>query len=95
MPCTDMTPPPPAMHCDNRWPFTPSVSLRLLLSFTPGGEDRLADPSDVADLRAALPHGVLVSEVHVGRYEHMDFIWGQDAASTLYGQLAMEMMKLT
>ena len=54
----------------------------------------MADPSDVGDLRAELAHGVLVSEVHVERYEHMDFTWGRDVTSTLYGQLTEELMKV-
>ena len=44
----------------------------------------MSDPLDVEFLREALSAGVVRREVHVEEYEHLDFVWGDDANRRLY-----------
>ncbi|XP_033107834.1 gastric triacylglycerol lipase-like [Anneissia japonica] len=47
-----------------------------------GGEDWLADPTDVSNLIPKLKN--VVRNLKIKDYDHMDFIWGMDAAVRLY-----------
>lgn len=49
-----------------------------------GGRDKLADPEDVRTLAAALAPGVVVHAHQEPGYEHMDFVWGNDAHLRVY-----------
>lgn len=52
-----------------------------------GGQDKLADPEDVATLAAALPRGTVVYARQEPSYQHVDFTWGVDAAQKIYPDL--------
>ncbi|EDO29518.1 predicted protein [Nematostella vectensis] len=47
-----------------------------------GGHDVLADPTDVKDLLAKLPHQMY--NKYLPTWDHLDFIWALDAASLVY-----------
>lgn len=44
----------------------------------------MADPTDVEYLREVLSRGVVQKEVHVEQYQHLDFVWGENADRLLY-----------
>ena len=48
-----------------------------------GGHDWLADPKDVAGLISKI-QGVMKNHINISYYEHLDFIWGIDAATQVY-----------
>jgi lysosomal acid lipase/cholesteryl ester hydrolase len=50
-----------------------------------GSNDWLADPHDVTLLAKALPNVVHIEEIP--KWEHLDFIWGLDAARLVYKPL--------
>jgi len=52
-----------------------------------GGKDKLADPTDVSRLIDELNPNVIKYSTQIGYYEHMDFVWGLDAAIQLYPQV--------
>ncbi len=49
-----------------------------------GGRDKLADPEDVRELAASLAPGVVVHAHQEPDYEHMEFVWGNDARLRVY-----------
>ena len=48
-----------------------------------GSKDWLADPQDVAALIPKI-QGVIKKHINIPYYEHLDFIWGIDAATKVY-----------
>jgi len=50
-----------------------------------GGNDILADPTDVQSLLKQLPN--VYRHVNISYYEHLDFIWAMDAAATCYNDI--------
>lgn len=50
-----------------------------------GGNDILADPIDVQSLLKQLPN--VYRHVNISYYEHLDFIWAMDAATTCYNDI--------
>ena len=52
-----------------------------------GGRDKLADPTDVRALAAALLPGVVVAAHEEPSYEHMDFCWGDNAHELVYSRV--------
>ncbi|KIY93101.1 triacylglycerol lipase [Monoraphidium neglectum] len=57
------------------------------LALFTGGEDRLADPADVALLLSRLPRGRIVKWHNDADYEHLDYIWGENAHKRVYAQV--------
>ena len=53
--------------------------------------DWLADPVDVQFLRKNLPN--IVDDVYVADWNHLDFIWGINAAETIYYKMIALMRK--
>ena len=58
-----------------------------------GGQDWLADPTDVELLIPQLSD-VLRENVELKDYDHMDFIWGMDAAQRVYQPIMEEIRKM-
>jgi hypothetical protein len=58
--------------------------LLLLLLLVAGGEDRLADPRDLELMLKVLPSRRILLHQHFPDYEHLDFIWGINAAHRVY-----------
>ncbi|XP_031565885.1 gastric triacylglycerol lipase-like [Actinia tenebrosa] len=46
--------------------------------------DVLADPKDVKSLMAKLPHKIYLGNKYIKEWEHLDFVWGMDAATEVY-----------
>ncbi|XP_065062854.1 lysosomal acid lipase/cholesteryl ester hydrolase-like [Rhopilema esculentum] len=56
-----------------------------------GGQDWLADPQDVKWLMSQVPH--LIKHRMIAKYNHLDFIWGEDAHSKVYHSIIRTMAK--
>lgn len=56
-----------------------------------GGNDWLADPTDVAELIPKIK-SVTIYDKNIPQYEHLDFLWGLDAATDVYEE-AIAIMK--
>lgn len=57
-----------------------------------GNNDWLADPQDVQSLTPKISN-VLKGVVNIPYYEHLDFIWGIDAANKVYTVIIDEIKK--
>jgi len=57
-----------------------------------GGNDWLADPDDVKVLMKILPKKWYDKYLEV--WEHLDFIWGLDAAPLVYDDIAKKIIKM-
>ncbi|XP_033107826.1 lysosomal acid lipase/cholesteryl ester hydrolase-like [Anneissia japonica] len=64
---------PPLYSVDN---------MEVPVALYSGGEDWLADPTDVDDVTPRLKN--VVRNLRLQDYDHLDFVWGMDAASRLY-----------
>ncbi|KAL5475602.1 hypothetical protein EMCRGX_G025434 [Ephydatia muelleri] len=75
-------------------PTPPSYNVTELtvptMLFT-GGNDWLADPTDVAELIPKIK-SVTIYDKNIPQYEHLDFLWGLDAATDVYEE-AIAIMK--
>jgi len=56
-----------------------------------GGHDWLADPKDVKWLVNQIPH--LLNHKIIPKYNHLDFIWGEDANRMVYGGIMRTIAK--
>ena len=71
-------------------PQNPSPSynvteLKVPIALFTGGKDWLADPQDVAGLIPLLNStGKLLYHKNIDYYNHLDFVWGMDAAVKIY-----------
>lgn len=53
-----------------------------------GTKDWLADPKDVAELLPILnATGHLIFHKNIDYYDHLDFIWGVNAATVIYSDI--------
>jgi lysosomal acid lipase/cholesteryl ester hydrolase len=64
------------MHVDVTEPFFCCTAA--------GSKDRLGDPADTLLLLYSLPRKLVFSWHHEPDYEHLDFIWGINAATKIY-----------
>lgn len=58
-----------------------------------GGQDWLADPRDVKRLITRLPQNKVMYNKEIKPWQHLDFIWGLDAAKLVYCDVAKHIKK--
>lgn len=59
--------------------------LKVPIAMFTGSNDWLADPRDVAQLLPIVnATGELIYHKNIDYYDHLDFIWGMDAAKVVY-----------
>ena len=61
-----------------------SALVGVPLAVFSGTPDKLADPTDVDALLAALPAGSVVYRQREATFEHIDFTWGVQASEAIY-----------
>ncbi|XP_068957763.1 gastric triacylglycerol lipase-like [Petaurus breviceps papuanus] len=71
-------------------PFYRTEDMRVPTFLWSGGNDWLTPPKDVENLLQQLPN--LKYHKMIPSYNHLDFIWGMDAAQQIYNEL-IEIMK--
>ncbi|XP_019636346.1 PREDICTED: gastric triacylglycerol lipase-like [Branchiostoma belcheri] len=59
-----------------------ATNVKLPVAMFSGGHDSLADPKDVVKLEGELPN--ITTKTVLPEWEHLDFIWGMDAARRCY-----------
>jgi len=52
-----------------------------------GGNDVLADPTDVAQILEQLPSKLVTYYESIPQYSHLDFVWGLDAHKLVYAKI--------
>ncbi|BHF74484.1 hypothetical protein SprV_0501757000 [Sparganum proliferum] len=52
-----------------------------------GGDDWLATPPDVRNLLVELPRRTYIRDMYLPYYNHLDFVWGLDAARVIYSDI--------
>ena len=80
-------PPPPPYLSLSTQSSPPAYNVSQLTVQTAlfyGEKDWLADPQDVHQLINTLPPDVFFFKKNITFYDHLDFIWGVDAASEVY-----------
>eukprot|EP00163_Fabomonas_tropica_P012961 TRINITY_DN24371_c0_g1_i1.p1 TRINITY_DN24371_c0_g1~~TRINITY_DN24371_c0_g1_i1.p1 ORF type:complete len:139 (+),score=39.25 TRINITY_DN24371_c0_g1_i1:23-418(+) len=63
-------------------PQYPLGDITVPVALFSGGNDDLADPTDVGLLQQQLPPGFYQN--YQEDYEHMDFVWGENAYKDIY-----------
>ncbi|CEO95340.1 Lipase [Plasmodiophora brassicae] len=58
--------------------------IKVPMAFFTGGNDALSDPVDVRATMSALDPAKIVFSTGIPYYDHIDFIWGLDAADLVY-----------
>jgi len=58
-----------------------------------GGNDYLADPTDVEYIFSQIQNETLVYKKYIPDYNHVDFIWAKDANEQIYNDVVMLMKK--
>eukprot|EP00484_Ammonia_sp_Unknown_P019414 CAMPEP_0197041064 /NCGR_PEP_ID=MMETSP1384-20130603/17662_1 /TAXON_ID=29189 /ORGANISM="Ammonia sp." /LENGTH=402 /DNA_ID=CAMNT_0042471921 /DNA_START=32 /DNA_END=1240 /DNA_ORIENTATION=+ len=61
-------------------------AVRMPLALYSGTNDWLADPEDVETLRKDLPANVTKQDITVQGFDHLDFVWGMHANTSVYLQ---------
>ena len=85
------------MHTPTQY-HSPSYNLTALTVPTAlftGGQDWLADPQDVTELIPQInTTGKVFYRKNIDKYDHLDFIWGLDAATLVYQDIVNISMKM-
>ena len=66
--------------------------MQVPVSLYWGGQDWLTVPAEILQLIPQLPN--LRGNVELQDYDHLDFIWGMDAAKRVYQPIINEIQKL-
>jgi len=59
-------------------------NMNVSVAIFAGGQDALADPTDVNRLMSEVPHSAIVAYYNEPEYDHLDFTWGEDAYQKIY-----------
>lgn len=79
------------VHYNSTTPPQYDVStLNVPTMFAAGGNDFLGDPRDLAWLEAQMAPGLLVHNIFLDEYNHLDLIWGLDVADKVYKYILEE-----
>eukprot|EP00877_Chromochloris_zofingiensis_P012454 jgi/Chrzof1/7462/Cz02g24260.t1_LIP1[v5.2] len=70
-------------------------AITVPLALFTGGKDRLSDPVDLELLLEALPHRHILQWHEEPAYEHLDFVWGLNAHTRIYGDVLRLLKKTT
>ena len=62
------------------------TELTVKTALFTGGQDWLADPTDVANLIPKIKDVVFYHK-NISYYDHLDFIWGLDASTQVYSEI--------
>ncbi|MEW5299402.1 MAG: hypothetical protein WDW36_002421 [Sanguina aurantia] len=68
----------------------PQYDLSLVktpIALFTGGQDKLVTPPDLEYLLEALPAGVLVAHHKTPTFQHLDYVWGKNAAEMVYDKV--------
>ena len=72
--------------------------IRVPMALFTGGQDWLADPTDVAEMIPIInTTGHVIYRKNIEYYNHLDFVYGMDAADMVYKDIihiAQEMLKV-
>ena len=69
------------------------TELTVKTALFTGGQDWLADPTDVANLIPKIKD-VIFYHKNISYYDHLDFIWGLDAATQVYSEIITQINNL-
>ena len=94
--------PPPTLYT-HTFLFHPSTQphpppynvteLTVKTALFTGGQDWLADPTDVANLIPKIKD-VIFYHKNISYYDHLDFIWGLDAATQVYSEIITQIRNM-
>ena len=69
------------------------TELTVKTALFTGGQDWLADPTDVANLIPKIKD-VTFYHKNISYYDHLDFIWGLDAATQVYSEIVTQIKNM-
>ena len=69
------------------------TDLTVKTALFTGGQDWLADPTDVANLIPKIKD-VTFYHKNISYYDHLDFIWGLDAATQVYSEIVTQIKNM-
>ena len=69
------------------------TELTVKTALFTGGQDWLADPTDVANLIPKIKDVVFYHK-NISYYDHLDFIWGLDAATQVYSEIITQIKNM-
>ena len=69
------------------------TELTVKTALFTGGQDWLADPTDVANLIPKIKD-VIFYHKNISYYDHLDFIWGLDAATQVYSEIITQIRNM-
>ena len=69
------------------------TDLTVKTALFTGGQDWLADPTDVANLIPKIKD-VTFYHKNISYYDHLDFIWGLDAATQVYSEIVTQIRNM-
>lgn len=82
-------------HTQSTSPSYNLTALSIPTALFTGGQDWLADPTDVAGLIPKInTTGKVFYHKNIDAYDHLDFIWGLDAATLVYHEIVNMALKL-
>jgi len=81
-------------HYGQRTPPSYDLSkINVPLGLYWGGNDILANPTDVRLMIQELPPKIVVQNLFIPSYAHLDFTWGSDANKFVYSEVLKQISK--